>query len=53
MEYQQITVEDRDAIRLITLTRPDKLNAWTQTMRADLERAFTSGTTTGRSGRSW
>ena len=43
MEYQQITVEDRDAIRLVTLNRPDKLNAWTQTMRADLERAFASG----------
>lgn len=43
MEYRQINVEDRDAIRIITLDRPDKLNAWTQTMRVDLERAIGEG----------
>ena len=43
MEYQQIIVEDRDAIRLVTLNRPDKLNAWTQTMRSELEHAIIAG----------
>lgn len=41
--YEQITVEDRDEIRLITLNRPDKLNAWTPTMSAELVDAFESG----------
>lgn len=43
MEYEQITYEVRDQVALITLDRPDKLNAWTPRMseeQADaLERA--------------
>lgn len=32
MEYTQITVEHRHDVCLITLSRPEKLNAWTPTM---------------------
>jgi enoyl-CoA hydratase/carnithine racemase len=32
MTYEQITYERRGAVALITLTRPDKLNAWTPRM---------------------
>jgi 2-(1,2-epoxy-1,2-dihydrophenyl)acetyl-CoA isomerase len=42
-EYTQITVDDRDEIRVITLNRPDKLNAWTPTMNAELIDAFQDG----------
>lgn len=43
MSHEQIRVEDRDEIRLITLDRPDKLNAWTPQMNAELVEAFRSG----------
>ena len=43
MDYQQIAVEDRDEIRLITLDRPEKLNAWTPSMHDELVNAFTEG----------
>lgn len=39
----QIIVEDRDRIRLITLNRPEKMNAWTPTMRSELVDAFQTG----------
>jgi enoyl-CoA hydratase/carnithine racemase len=34
--YEQITTEDRDGVRLITLSRPERLNAWTYTMSDEL-----------------
>ena len=40
MTYQQITCEIDNAIMVITLNRPDKLNAYTSTMGAELEDAF-------------
>lgn len=42
-DYTQIIVEDRDEIRLITLNRPDKLNAWTPRMSRELVDAFQTG----------
>ena len=42
-EYTQIIVEDRNEIRVITLNRPDKLNAWTPTMSRELVDAFQTG----------
>ena len=41
--YEQITVEDRDHIRLITLNRPDRMNAWTPRMNAEMADTFMSG----------
>lgn len=38
--YTQIIVEDVEEIRLITLNRPDKLNAWTPRMSRELVDAF-------------
>ena len=43
MTYEQITVHDRGNIRVITLDRPEKLNAWTPTMHNELFDAFTTG----------
>jgi len=43
MEYREITVEDYGEIRVITLNRPDKLNAWTHTMNHELVNAFLIG----------
>lgn len=43
MEYQQIEVEDRGLIRLITLSRPERLNAWTRWMNHELVDAIVDG----------
>lgn len=43
MDYQQIEVEDRDEIRVVTLDRPERLNAWTPRMSAEMEHAIRAG----------
>ncbi|MCK9518677.1 MAG: enoyl-CoA hydratase [Dehalococcoidia bacterium] len=40
MEYQDIIYEVEDATAVITLNRPEKLNAWTSTMERELRDAF-------------
>jgi enoyl-CoA hydratase/carnithine racemase/L-amino acid N-acyltransferase YncA len=40
MEYEQITTELTDHVLTITLNRPERLNAWTQTMFGELMTAF-------------
>ena len=41
MEYQQILYETRGEVALITLNRPDKLNAWTPRMSEEQADALT------------
>ncbi|MFV0258701.1 MAG: enoyl-CoA hydratase/isomerase family protein [Acidimicrobiales bacterium] len=43
MDYEQILVEDRGEVRLITLNRPEKLNAWTRRMSRELTDAIVDG----------
>ena len=45
MEYTQITVDRRDAVSIITLTRPEKLNAWTPTMADEQAHAIEAANT--------
>jgi enoyl-CoA hydratase/carnithine racemase len=40
MEFEQITTESADGVLTITLNRPERLNAWTQQMGAELRAAF-------------
>jgi enoyl-CoA hydratase/carnithine racemase/RimJ/RimL family protein N-acetyltransferase len=40
MEFEQITTEMSDHVLTITLNRPERLNAWTQTMSGELFTAF-------------
>jgi enoyl-CoA hydratase/carnithine racemase len=40
MEHEQITIDVEDAVMTITLNRPDRLNAWTETMARELIAAF-------------
>ena len=40
MDYETILYEERDAVALITLNQPDKLNAWTHGMRDELLHAM-------------
>ena len=37
-QYEQIVVEPIDAVLRITLNRPERLNAWTPRMMAELTR---------------
>ncbi|OAI42185.1 hypothetical protein AYO38_03305 [bacterium SCGC AG-212-C10] len=40
MAYEQILAENRGRVTLITLNRPEKLNAWTNTMMAEMRQAI-------------
>ena len=40
MRYEQILSERRDGVLLLTLNRPDRLNAWTPRMSAELSHAI-------------
>ncbi len=40
MAYEQIEMEIRDAVALVTLNRPKRLNAWTPKMSEELASAF-------------
>jgi enoyl-CoA hydratase/carnithine racemase len=40
MDFQQITAEVEDGIQTITLNRPERMNAWTETMARELIEAF-------------
>ena len=39
-EYSQIVVDQEGPVALVTLNRPDRMNAWTWTMTAELGAAF-------------
>ena len=43
MSYDQITTDLDDGVLTITLNRPDKLNAWTPTMAAEMMEALSRG----------
>ncbi len=43
MDYEQITVEDRGLVRIITRSRPEKLNAWTRRMSREMVDAIDDG----------
>ena len=42
MGFETIFTEDRDGVRVVTLNRPERLNAWTWQMAAELDTAFRS-----------
>jgi enoyl-CoA hydratase/carnithine racemase len=42
MDYEQITCEIADGVMLLTLNRPEKLNAYTGRMGSEIEHAFRS-----------
>ena len=43
MDYQQIKVEDHEEVRLLVLSRPERLNAWTEQMHTELVHAIEEG----------
>ena len=43
MVFDEILVEDDNGVRIITLNRPDRLNAWTYRMGAELADAVRAG----------
>ena len=43
MDYQQIKVEDHEEVRLLVLSRPERLNAWTERMHTELVHAIEEG----------
>ncbi len=47
MKYEQIIVEKRGAVTLLTLNRPDKLNAWTPQMAGELAHAIEAANNDG------
>jgi enoyl-CoA hydratase/carnithine racemase len=40
MPFEQIATDTTDGVMTITLNRPERLNAWTQTMGEELIEAF-------------
>lgn len=40
MGFEEIITEERDGVLLVTLNRPDRLNAWTPTMSGELTEAI-------------
>ena len=42
MPYEQIRVEKQNSVCIITLNRPEKLNAWTPDMSRELGEAITA-----------
>jgi enoyl-CoA hydratase/carnithine racemase len=50
MSYEQITVEQRGRVALLTLNRPEKLNAWTPLMMAELTEAMQAATADNATG---
>jgi enoyl-CoA hydratase/carnithine racemase len=50
MAYQQILFETRGDVALVTLNRPDKLNAWTPQMAVEMADAFEHANADGRLG---
>ncbi|MDA1206906.1 MAG: enoyl-CoA hydratase-related protein, partial [Proteobacteria bacterium] len=45
MNYETITLANDDSILIITLNRPDRLNAWTYQMGNELHRAISNANT--------
>ncbi|WP_370303803.1 enoyl-CoA hydratase-related protein, partial [Pseudooceanicola sp.] len=48
MDYQTITLEEADGIAVLTLNRPDKMNALTAQMRAEIAYAMRAAANTAR-----
>lgn len=46
MSFETLTVDDRGAIRVVTVNRPDKLNALNETTLSELDLAFSAAAST-------